>query len=82
MLRMARISVVDLYALMQSGAAPIIVDVRSATARALEPRWIPGALHVPLPDVARLLKELPRDRESFCTAPARARPRPPGSPRY
>jgi hypothetical protein len=35
-----------------AGAAPVIVDVRSITARALEPRWIPGALHVPLQDVA------------------------------
>lgn len=74
MLRMARISVVDLYALVQSGAAPVIVDVRSTTARELEPRWIPGALHVPLPDVARLLKELPRDREVilYCTCPSEA----------
>ncbi len=74
MLRMARISVADLYALVQSGAAPVIVDVRSTTARELEPRWIPGALHVPLPDVARLLKELPRDREVilYCTCPSEA----------
>ncbi len=74
MLRMARISVGDLYALVQSGAAPIMVDVRSTTARELEPRWIPGALHVPLPDVARLLKELPRDREVilYCTCPSEA----------
>ena len=53
MLRMARISV-DLYALIQAGAAPVIVDVRSTTARELEPRWILRAAHVPLPDVARL----------------------------
>jgi membrane protein DedA with SNARE-associated domain/rhodanese-related sulfurtransferase len=74
MLRMARISVSDLYALIHAGAAPIIVDVRSTTARELEPRWIPGALHVPLPDVARLLKELPRDREVvlYCTCPSEA----------
>src|SRR6266403_2999425 len=32
-LRMARISVSDLYELIQSGAAPLIIDVRSATAR-------------------------------------------------
>jgi membrane protein DedA with SNARE-associated domain/rhodanese-related sulfurtransferase len=74
LLRMARIDVADLYALIQGGAAPVIVDVRSSTARALEPRWIPGALHVPLPDVARLLKELPRDREIilYCTCPSEA----------
>jgi membrane protein DedA with SNARE-associated domain/rhodanese-related sulfurtransferase len=74
MLRMARISVADLYALINTGAAPVIIDVRSITARELEPRWIPGALHVPLPDVARQLKELPRDREIilYCTCPSEA----------
>ncbi len=74
MLRMARISVADLYALINAGAAPVIIDVRSPTARELEPRWIPGALHVPLPDMARHLKELPRDREIilYCTCPSEA----------
>jgi membrane protein DedA with SNARE-associated domain/rhodanese-related sulfurtransferase len=74
MLRMARISVADLYAMIQAGAAPLVIDVRSITARALEPQWIPGALHVPLPDVARHLKELPRDRDIilYCTCPSEA----------
>jgi membrane protein DedA with SNARE-associated domain/rhodanese-related sulfurtransferase len=74
MLRMARINVADLYALIQSGAAPLIIDVRSVTARELEPRWIPGALHVPLQDVAHHLKELPRDRDTilYCTCPSEA----------
>ena len=73
-LRMARINVAELYELIQSGASPAIVDVRSITARALEPRWIPGALHVPLPEVAHRLKELPRDREIilYCTCPSEA----------
>jgi len=74
MLRMARISVADLYALMEAGASPVIIDVRSFTARELEPRWIPGALHVPLHDVAHRLKELPRDRDIilYCTCPSEA----------
>jgi rhodanese-related sulfurtransferase len=74
MLRMARINVAELYELIQAGASPVIVDVRSITARALEPRWIPGALHVPLPEVAHRLKELPRDREIvlYCTCPSEA----------
>jgi membrane protein DedA with SNARE-associated domain/rhodanese-related sulfurtransferase len=74
MLRMARINVADLYELIQSGAAPLIIDVRSVTARELEPRWIPGALHVPLQDVAHHLKELPRDRDTilYCTCPSEA----------
>jgi membrane protein DedA with SNARE-associated domain/rhodanese-related sulfurtransferase len=74
MLRMARISVADLYELIQAGASPLIIDVRSVTARELEPRWIPGALHVPLQDVARHVKELPRDRDIilYCTCPSEA----------
>ena len=74
MLRMARISVDDLDALIRAGTAPLIIDVRSSTARALEPRWIPGALHVPLQDVAHHLKELPRDRDTilYCTCPSEA----------
>ncbi len=73
-LRMARISVSDLYELMQAGAAPVIVDVRSSTARALEPRWIPGAIHVPIDAVGRHVGALPRDRDIilYCTCPNEA----------
>lgn len=74
LLRMARIGVAELYALIQAGASPLIIDVRSSTARELEPRWIPGALHVPLQDVAHHVKELPRDRDIilYCTCPSEA----------
>jgi membrane protein DedA with SNARE-associated domain/rhodanese-related sulfurtransferase len=74
MLRMARISVADLYELIQSGASPLIIDVRSPTARILEPHWIPGALHVSLSDVNVHLKDLPRDRDIilYCTCPSEA----------
>ena len=74
MLRMARISVAELSELIQSGAAPLIIDVRSPTARTLEPRWIPGALHISLPDVGVHLKGLPRDRDIilYCTCPSEA----------
>jgi membrane protein DedA with SNARE-associated domain/rhodanese-related sulfurtransferase len=73
-LRMARIDVAELYELLQAGAEPIIVDVRSPTARALEPRWIPGALHVPLEEIAKHIKDLPRDREIvlYCACPSEA----------
>lgn len=73
-LRMARISVSELYELIDAGAAPTIVDVRSSTARALDPRWIPGALHVPLDAVARHLEDLPRDRDIilYCACPSEA----------
>jgi membrane protein DedA with SNARE-associated domain/rhodanese-related sulfurtransferase len=73
-LRMARIRVQDLYELIQAGGAPIIIDVRSVTARALEPRSIPGALHVPLQEAGRHLQDLPRDRDIilYCSCPSEA----------
>ena len=74
LLRMARISVAELSALIQSGKQPVIIDVRSATARALEPRWIPGALHISLTDVDTHLKDIPKDRDIilYCTCPSEA----------
>jgi membrane protein DedA with SNARE-associated domain/rhodanese-related sulfurtransferase len=71
MLRMARISADELYRQMDKGEIPLIVDVRSQTARALEPRRIPGALHVPLGAVEQHVKDLPRDRDIvlYCTCP-------------
>jgi len=74
LLRMARISVPELYELIQTGAQPIIVDVRSPTAKSLEPRSIPGARHVPLQEVGRHIGDLPRDRDIvlYCTCPNEA----------
>lgn len=74
LLRMARISVSELYGMIQAGAAPVIVDVRSRTARTLEPHWIPGSLHVPLEAVAEHVRDLPRDREIvlYCACPSEA----------
>jgi membrane protein DedA with SNARE-associated domain/rhodanese-related sulfurtransferase len=74
LLRMARIGVAELYELMQAGAAPVVIDVRSATARGLEPRWIPGALSIPLSEVGQCLRDLPRDRDIivYCTCPSEA----------
>jgi membrane protein DedA with SNARE-associated domain/rhodanese-related sulfurtransferase len=74
MLRMARISVAELNLLIENGSQPLIIDVRSPSARALEPHWIPGALHISLPDVALHLKDLPRDRDIilYCTCPSEA----------
>jgi membrane protein DedA with SNARE-associated domain/rhodanese-related sulfurtransferase len=74
MLRMARISVSQLYELMDAGAAPLIVDVRSSTALGLDPRRIPGAIHIPLLEVEQYVRDLPRDREvvAYCTCPNEA----------
>jgi membrane protein DedA with SNARE-associated domain/rhodanese-related sulfurtransferase len=73
-LRMARISVADLYELIEAGGAPVILDVRSHSARTLDRRVIPNALHVPPDDVARHVGHLPRDREVvlYCTCPNEA----------
>jgi membrane protein DedA with SNARE-associated domain/rhodanese-related sulfurtransferase len=74
LLRMARISVAELAELIHSGSEPLIVDVRSATARVLEPQWIPGAIHISLPEVASLVKDLPKERDIvlYCTCPSEA----------
>jgi membrane protein DedA with SNARE-associated domain/rhodanese-related sulfurtransferase len=74
MLRMARITVDELYGLIDAGDKPVIVDVRSQTGRHLDPRRIPGALHVPLHAVDHHIKDLPRDREIivYCTCPNEA----------
>jgi len=71
MLRMARISVDELYRLMEAGARPVIVDVRSPTARGMQPARIPGARHVPLNAMEQHVKDLPRDRDIvlYCTCP-------------
>ncbi len=73
-LDMARISVEELQGRMQGDPAPVIIDVRSTTAQTLELRRIPGALHLPVSDVARHLGDLPRDREIilYCTCPNEA----------
>jgi membrane protein DedA with SNARE-associated domain/rhodanese-related sulfurtransferase len=73
-LRMARISVSELYQLIEAGAAPVIVDVRSSTAQSLQPRRVPGALSITLEEVAQHLKQLPRDRDIvlYCTCPNEA----------
>jgi membrane protein DedA with SNARE-associated domain/rhodanese-related sulfurtransferase len=74
MLRMARISVHELHRLMDAGVAPLVVDVRSQTARAIEPRHIPGAVHLPLHGFEEHIKEMPRDREIilYCSCPNEA----------
>jgi membrane protein DedA with SNARE-associated domain len=62
-LRMARMPVPELRALMQSGGDPLVVDVRSAAARSLDPRRIPGALAVDLEKIDEHLSGLPPDRD-------------------
>ncbi len=74
MLRMARIDVDELYGLMDAGHEPMIVDVRTPIARAMQPHRIPGAVHVTLQAFDEHVLDLPRDREIilYCTCPNEA----------
>ena len=68
-LRMARISVADLYRMIEDGHTPVVVDVRSAGARSLDPRAIPGALAVDINRMDDVSLRLPPDRDIivYCT---------------
>lgn len=62
-LRMVRISVDDLQAMMAAGEQPVILDVRSPLAREAEPRVIPGAILAELDSVESVLSSMPPDRD-------------------
>jgi membrane protein DedA with SNARE-associated domain len=69
LLRMVRVTVDELHELMQQETEPVILDVRSAAARRLDPRHIPGAIPVDLNAFERHLAGVPTDREVviYCT---------------
>jgi membrane protein DedA with SNARE-associated domain/rhodanese-related sulfurtransferase len=73
-LDVARIDVAELYAQLGTASPPVVLDVRSQTARALEQRRIPGAVHVPVQRVGEHAARLPRDRDIilYCTCPNEA----------
>jgi membrane protein DedA with SNARE-associated domain/rhodanese-related sulfurtransferase len=73
-LRMARITVVELHGLIQADRGPLVLDVRSHTALAVEPRSIPNALHAPPEEIAERLHGVDRDRDVvlYCTCPNEA----------
>jgi hypothetical protein len=62
-LRMARMPVPELHDLIDAGGTPLVVDVRSAGARSLDPRRIPGALAVDIEKIDEHLSGLPPDRD-------------------
>lgn len=74
LLRMGRISVSELYELIAAGSTPVVVDLRSHTARTVDPRVIPGALHVAPDAVDRHVHLLPRDKDIilYCNCPNEA----------
>jgi membrane protein DedA with SNARE-associated domain/rhodanese-related sulfurtransferase len=70
-LAMARIKVTELHRMLEAGEDVVIIDVRGMT-NADGP--IPGALRIPLSDLAARQHEVPRDRDVvlFCSCPNEA----------
>ena len=62
-LRMARIGVDELRDLMLKEGKPIVLDVRSVSARKLDPRRIPGAIAVDIAAPQVALAAVPPDRD-------------------
>ncbi len=73
-LRMARISAEELKALIDSGQAPVIVDLRGAGVRAADTRVIPGARALAGEALEASLKELPLSARIvlYCGCPEEA----------
>jgi len=78
-LAMARIDVAELWALLEGGHDPVVIDVRTHAGRALDARRIPGAIGVELDQIKQrapgLLDRLgKRDREIvlYCNCPNEA----------
>jgi rhodanese-related sulfurtransferase len=68
-LRLARITPEDLHQLIDEGKEPLVFDVRTAGARAADPRRIPGARVFLYPELEEKVVGLPHDREIvlYCT---------------
>jgi membrane protein DedA with SNARE-associated domain len=68
-LRLARITVEELEQRLRTEPAPIVVDVRSASNRAQDPRRIPGAVALDLDRFEEEVRGLPEGREIvlYCT---------------
>jgi membrane protein DedA with SNARE-associated domain/rhodanese-related sulfurtransferase len=73
-LQIPRISVEDLKKLIDEGHNPLVLDVRSQVAQAIDMDRIPGALGVLLESLHNNHVDLPRDREiiTYCTCPNEA----------
>lgn len=70
-LRMARITVDELYRKLESGETPVILDLRPLSEIEHEPLLIRGALHITLDELQRRHQEIPRDRDVvlYCSCP-------------
>jgi membrane protein DedA with SNARE-associated domain/rhodanese-related sulfurtransferase len=70
-LRLARITVNELYQLIEEGRKPVVVDVRSQAARIVDNRIIPGALMADLRGVDQDLQQVSIEEEIviYCSCP-------------
>jgi membrane protein DedA with SNARE-associated domain/rhodanese-related sulfurtransferase len=70
-LRMAKITVGELGKMLDSGEAPLILDVRSVLELEQDPAIIRGAVHLAIDDLDKRHQEFPRDREIivYCDCP-------------
>lgn len=70
-LRMARISVDELYHKLEAGETPVILDLRSKAEVARDPAFIRGARHMTIDELKAWQQEIPRDREIvlYCSCP-------------
>jgi len=73
-LRIARITVDELYRLIAEGQRPVIVDLRTSVARDEDGHFIPGALMADFAEADQWLDQVPRDRDVifYCTCPNEA----------
>jgi membrane protein DedA with SNARE-associated domain/rhodanese-related sulfurtransferase len=74
MLRLARVTVPELRRLFDEGKRPVVVDVRSRSARASDARYIPGALAIDLAELDSRRAALPEESEIvfYCSCPNEA----------
>jgi membrane protein DedA with SNARE-associated domain/rhodanese-related sulfurtransferase len=70
-LRTARITVAELYEMLDSGKAPVIFDLRSPAALDEDPNMIQGAIHLRMEEIDSRLNEFARDQEIivYCSCP-------------
>jgi membrane protein DedA with SNARE-associated domain/rhodanese-related sulfurtransferase len=70
-LRMARITVEELYQKQEAGEHPVILDLRQQVELELNPTVIRGALHMTTDEVEHRHQEIPRDRDIilYCSCP-------------
>lgn len=73
-LQMARITAQELRRAIEGNLPPVVIDVRSAVSRQIDPRIIRGAMLANLNDIDRAVEGIPRRRElvTYCSFPNEA----------